>query len=85
MHLLTIRSRQDFLRTQKNAAKTVHTKNIIILKKKSPEKYLEVTNEKRAEEFIRLGLVVSKKIDKKAVTRNKVKRRFREAFKKLVK
>jgi ribonuclease P protein component len=33
------------------------------------------------EDSIRLLIVVTKKISKKAVTRNKIKRRFKEAFK----
>lgn len=44
------------------------------------ERVIKSTNEKKHVISIGLGIIVSKKISKKAVVRNKIKRRIREAF-----
>jgi len=83
MLILPIKSRQDFVDIQKNRDSACHTPKLILLVKATPEKYTEVTAKKRAGDFVRLGLTVTKKLEKTAVGRNRIKRRLREAFKKL--
>lgn len=80
MKILSVRSRQDFLSIQKNNENSYATKNIVFLQKRTLEKYTKISSKQRCEEFVRLGLSVSKKISKKAVVRNRVKRLLREAF-----
>lgn len=62
-----IRKTKDFNTVQKKAVK-LHCKHFLILICKAAGKYN------------RLGITVSKKIDKRAVVRNKIKRRVRDIF-----
>lgn len=83
MVILTIKKPEEFQKVGKNGQK-FFAKSLFVLSKKSPEKYsCDILNGKNAEEFVRIGYTVSKKISKLANKRNLVKRRFREAFKKL--
>jgi len=83
MLILPIRTRQDFVNIQKNKDSIFYTPRLILLIKTTPEKYTLVTEKRRAKEFVRLGLTVTKKLDKTAIGRNRVKRRLREAFRKV--
>jgi ribonuclease P protein component len=83
MLILSIRTRQDFIDIQNNKDEICHRPTMILLIKATPKKYTQVTFKRRAGEFVRLGLTVTKKIDKRAVKRNKIKRRLREAFRKI--
>jgi ribonuclease P protein component len=83
MLILSIKSRQDFVNIQKKRDCVCHTLRLILLTKKTPEKYTQVSEKKRAKEFIRFGLTVTKKLEKTAVGRNRIKRRIREAFRKI--
>ena len=42
-----------------------------------------ISQSKERRDYSRIGIIVSKKVSKKAVERNKVKRRLREVFRKL--
>ncbi|MDR2777600.1 MAG: hypothetical protein LBB24_02425, partial [Rickettsiales bacterium] len=66
MRILTIRARKDFLRVQRGAELTAKNGNMIILSRKTEEKYTEITNRRRLAEFTRIGFVVTKRIDKRA-------------------
>jgi len=83
MLILTIKARKDFVDIQKNKDNACYTPKLILLTKKTPKKYIEVTAKRRAGEFVRLGLTVTKKLEKTAIGRNRIKRQLREAFKKL--
>ncbi|MCL4127307.1 UNVERIFIED_CONTAM: hypothetical protein GTU68_049286, partial [Idotea baltica] len=63
-----ILKRSEFL-SIKNDSLTLHAKSFVIILKKNPN-----TNSSR------IGITVSKKVDKRAVVRNKVKRKIRELF-----
>jgi ribonuclease P protein component len=77
VRILTVRSRKDFLRVQRGTEMSARNGDMAILCKKTEEKYTQVTNSRRLTEFVRIGLVVTKKIDKRAVVRNRIKRRIR--------
>ena len=61
-----LRKASDFLLVQTDP-KRLYSKNFLLLVKKSSR-------------LSRLGLTVSKKVDRRAVVRNKIKRRLREIF-----
>lgn len=83
MLILPIKSRRDFVDIQKNSEKIFHTPRLILLQKTTSEKYTKTNEKQRAEKFVRLGITVTKKIDKRAVARNKIRRRLTEAFSKI--
>ena len=83
MFLLSIKNRADFTRISKNNCK-FYSKTILLLTKKSPEKYLYKPNSKQIINFCRVGYTVTKSCGN-AVVRNKIKRRFRAAFNLLLK
>ena len=62
-----LKKRSEFLKLQQSGKK-LHTKNFLIV-------IGETTSSTH-----RLGVVVSRKVDKRAVVRNKIKRRLREIF-----
>lgn len=70
--IFTIKARKDFVKVQKNSLFKAVGNDIIILCKETDEKYFIEDN------FSRCGLVVTKRIDKRAVIRNKIKRKIRE-------
>jgi ribonuclease P protein component len=75
--IIAIRSRKDFLRVQREAGLTVKNRNMVIMCKNTDRKYIKVAVKGRPTEFARIGLVVTKRIDKRAVVRNRIKRRIR--------
>lgn len=80
MFILPIKSRLQILKERKNPESVWTGKNIIMFISKTPEKNAITDSQHRAENFVRFVIVVSKKIHKKAVVRNKFRRRIREAF-----
>lgn len=80
MKILSIKSRQQILR-ERNNPESIYTSGCVVLfTAPTPEKNQGPDQLHRATEFVRLCLVVSKKIHKKAVVRNKLRRRIKEAF-----
>ena len=82
MHIFTIKSRQEFVNIQSTCLNSLKSNNMILLYKKVTR---EEIKKNRVKDFVKFGMCVSKKISKKAVIRNKVKRLLRESFRKLVK
>jgi len=78
MILISIKKRSDFLTLSKTTLR-FHSKTSLILAGKIPEKLLLNNHTKKIDDICRFGLTVSKKIGN-AVIRNKVKRRYRQAF-----
>lgn len=81
MKLYTIKKREDFIKLQKESIIKYYGKTVTILFKKTEGKYI-LENQ---EQFARIGVVATKKIDNRAVIRNKIKRRLREAVRKISK
>lgn len=82
MHIFTIKSRREFVEIQNTCIKSFKTNNLILLYKKVNELELEKS---KIKEFSKFGICVTKKIDKRAVIRNRIKRLLRESFKKIIK
>ena len=86
MKLLTVKNRQDFLRIQNDYKIKYYSNNFLILLLESNTKNIkQQTINNINNNYIRLGAVATKKIDKRAVVRNAIKRRIREIFRILVK
>ena len=81
MHIFTIKSRLEFLDIQNTCVKSLKTSKVILLYKKVTDKEIE---ESKIKEFSKFGVCVTKKIDKRAVVRNRIKRLLRESFKKIL-
>lgn len=82
-HIITIKNRKDFVDTYKKG-ESYYRPTVILQKRKTPEKYTKVTERYKAENFVRYGITVTKKITKIAVHRNKIRRRLRESMTKLL-
>ena len=86
MKLLKVKNRQDFLRIQNDYKIKYYSNNFLILLLESNTKNIkQQTINNINNNYIRLGAVATKKIDKRAVVRNAIKRRIREIFRILVK
>lgn len=86
MKLLTVKNRQDFLRIQNDYKIKYYSNNFLILLLESNTKNIkQQTINNINNNYIRLGAVATKKIDKRAVVRNAIKRRIREIFRILIK
>ncbi|MBR2141497.1 MAG: ribonuclease P protein component [Rickettsiales bacterium] len=70
MKLLHVKSRRDFLRIQNSPEGKDSCEHFLLLYRKTSDKHVEDTS--------RIGIVVTKKIDKRAVIRNHIKRQIRE-------
>jgi ribonuclease P protein component len=81
MFILPIGSRQEILRARKNPEKVYNGDTFTIYAHPTPLRRTEKTG--GTKDFIRCIVVVSKKIHKDAVVRNKVRRRLREIFRKI--
>ena len=77
----TIKKRHDFLRIGKENLR-FHSKTALVLASKTPDQYLKNPRTNQIDELCRIGYTVSKTVGS-AVIRNKVKRRYRAAFKEL--
>ncbi|MFT6331993.1 MAG: ribonuclease P protein component [Lentimonas sp.] len=82
MILISIKKRADFLSLSKSTLR-FHSKTCLVLSGKIPQKYLINPHTKKNDEICRFGITVSKKVSKLAVTRNKIKRQYRDVFTKL--
>lgn len=82
MRVFTIKSRLEFLDVQNSCTKSLKTDKIILLYKKITNEEIEKS---KIKDFSKFGVCVTKKIDKRAVVRNKVKRLIRESFRKITK
>ncbi len=80
MIILPIKSRLQIVREREEAESIWTGKSIIMFVSPTPEKNVGPNERYRATDFVRLLLIVSKKIHKKAVVRNKFRRRIKEAF-----
>jgi ribonuclease P protein component len=78
MKMLRIKKRRDFVDIQQNNDCEIRGKNVVILCKRTNDRYVKVTDRKRLHDFVRIGVVSTKKIDKRAVVRNRIKRMIRE-------
>lgn len=79
MFFIPIKSRLEFAQLNKDAIR-FHSSTTILLVKKTPQKYLLNPRTGELSSFCRIGYTVTKKVAKSAVTRNSLKRRYREAF-----
>lgn len=82
MRIFTIKSRLEFIDIQNNCTKSLKTDKMILLYKKITDKEIEKS---KIKDFSKFGICVTKKIDKRAVVRNRIKRLIRESFKKIIK
>lgn len=80
MIILPIKSRQQILKEREKSEFFCSNGCIMLFKNKTPEKNLGPTSRYRSTDFVRTCIVVSKKIHLKAVVRNKLRRRIKEAF-----
>ena len=80
MIILPIKSRQQIVKERNNPDFVCSSGCIILFKSRTPEKNLGPTSKYRSTDFVRICIVVSKKIHLKAVVRNKLRRRIKEAF-----
>ena len=83
MMLLSIKKRAEFLEIGKDNTR-FYSHTILLLAQKTPQKYLINPATGKTDSFCRVGYTVTKKAGK-AVIRNKIKRRYREAFRLLYK
>lgn len=79
MFFITIKSRSDFVNLNRDCDR-FYSNTAIVLAKKTPEKYLLNPRTGKSSDFCRIGYTITKRISKLAVVRNRVKRRYREAF-----
>lgn len=85
MKIFSIRKSQEFKDINKKGKK-FYSKTLILTFSKSANNFSDQKISKlKSDEFCRVGYIVSKKISKLAVKRNKIKRRFREAFRQCLK
>lgn len=80
MFILPIKSRLQILSERKNPEFIWNGKSIMMFVSPTPKKNSITNSQHRAENFVRLVVVVTKKIHKRAVVRNKFRRRIKEAF-----
>lgn len=83
LKILTIKKSAEF-KNIKNYCKKYHGNSLILTELKTPSKYLFNKEEgKNVEDFCRIGSTVSKIVSKSSCKRNLIKRRIREAVKKI--
>jgi ribonuclease P protein component len=75
LKLIRIKKRKDFVRLQESAELRTFGRNFLILTKPTDDYYI---NKNLRVDICRNGVVVTKKISKKAVIRNKMKRIIKE-------
>jgi len=85
LKIFSIRKSQEFKDINKKGKK-FYSKTLILTISKPTNNFSDQRTIKlKSDDFCRVGYVVSKKISKLAVKRNKIKRRFREAFRRSLK
>jgi ribonuclease P protein component len=75
LKVIRMKKRRDFVAVQDGHEFKVHGKNILLLVKRTSDFYL---NKNRRVDICRDGIVATKKISKRAVVRNRIKRIIRE-------
>ena len=80
MIILPIKSRLQIVKEREKPESIWTGKSIIMFICPTPEKNIGPNKNYRATDFVRLLPVITKKIHKKAVVRNKFRRRIKEAF-----
>ena len=81
MFILPIKSRIQILQERESPEFFIKTGSMILLYIPTPQRNIDYNS--RVTDFVRLLAVVSKKIRKKAVVRNHIRRKIKEAFKKV--
>lgn len=81
MFILPIKSRIQILQERESPEFFIKTGSMILLYIQTPQRNIDYNS--RVTDFVRLLAVVSKKISKKAVVRNHIRRKIKEAFKKV--
>lgn len=81
MFILPIKSRIQILQERESPEFFIKTDSMILLYIPTPQRNINYNS--RVTDFVRLLAVVSKKISKKAVVRNHIRRKIKEAFKKV--
>ena len=81
MFILPIKSRIQILQERESPEFFIKTGSMILLYIQTPQRNINYNS--RVTDFVRLLAVVSKKISKKAVVRNHIRRKIKEAFKKV--
>lgn len=79
MFFITIKSRSDFVKLNKDCDR-FYSDSTVVLAKRTPEKYLVNPRTGKPSDFCRIGYTITKRVSKLAVVRNRLKRRYREAF-----
>lgn len=83
LKILTIKKSREFQKINKGAQK-FYSKTAIVLTAPTPQNYFQdLSKNKCAKEFCRIGYTVAKTVSKSAVVRNRAKRRLREIFRRL--
>jgi len=83
MKILHIKKSAEFQKIGKKGQK-FYSKTSLLLSLPSSQSYFQnLTENKNAKDFCRVGYTVAKTVSKSAVARNRAKRRLREAFKAL--
>ncbi|MDR0572048.1 MAG: ribonuclease P protein component [Rickettsiales bacterium] len=75
LRLIRIKKRRDFVALQENVEFKASGRHVLILTKRTDDSYI---NKNPHVDISRNGVVATKKISKKAVVRNKIKRILRE-------
>ena len=83
LKILTIKKSAEF-KNIKNNCKKYHSNSLILTESKTPTKHLfNKETDKNVEDFCRIGYTVSKIVSRSSCKRNLIKRRIREAVKKI--
>ncbi len=82
LKILPIKKSKEFQKIGKSKkVEKFYSKALILLSLPTPSNYFQdLTKDKKAKEFCRIGYTVAKTVSKSAVARNRAKRRLREAF-----
>jgi len=81
--ILTIKKSLEFQKIGKKGSK-FFAKSILLFSSPTPQIYFQnLSQNKRAKDFCRIGYTVAKTVSKSAVIRNRAKRKLRESFRKL--
>ncbi|NBV05909.1 MAG: ribonuclease P protein component [Proteobacteria bacterium] len=80
MKILSVKKSVEFQKISKKGQK-FHSKTLLLLSFPSSQIYFKnIAENKKADDFCRVGYTVAKTVSKSAVIRNLAKRRLREAF-----
>ena len=80
MFILPIKSRRQILSGRDNYERAYKGTYFLFIISQTPPKNAVQSKKYRATDFVRFLAIVSKKISRKAVIRNKLRRRIKEAF-----